>query len=172
MADIQELIAEYAINEADLVAMTNKESVGDSSDDLSDVENKNFLLKNIEKALNMAKQLQQYILENDSLKERAEIFKRNLQNNVSPYQEIYNDLQNKSKQTSMDDFFKRIIGERMTESDSRSNSDFVLQGPPSNDFLNSAYFVSGNTYLMSDWTVLSFHRWMLYTLLYGSAHKN
>ena len=55
MADIQELIAEYAINEADLVAMTNKESVGDSSDDLSDVENKNFLLKNIEKALNMAK---------------------------------------------------------------------------------------------------------------------
>ena len=44
--------------------MTNKKSVGDSSEDRSDVENKNFSLKNIEKALNMIKQLQEYILEN------------------------------------------------------------------------------------------------------------
>ena len=36
MADIQELIADDEINEADLVAMTNEESVGDSSDDLSE----------------------------------------------------------------------------------------------------------------------------------------
>ena len=32
MADIQELIADDQINEADLVAMTNEESVGDSSE--------------------------------------------------------------------------------------------------------------------------------------------
>ena len=80
--------------------MTNEESVGDSSGDLFDVENKNFSLKNIEKVLNMPKQLEEYILEND----RAEIFKRNLQNNLAPYQEIYKDLRNKSKQTSMHDF--------------------------------------------------------------------
>ena len=80
--------------------MTNEESVGDSSGDLFDVENKNFSLKNIEKVLNMPKQLEEYILEND----RAEIFKRNLQNNLAPYQEIYKDLRNKSKPTSMHDF--------------------------------------------------------------------
>lgn len=122
MADIQELIADDEINEADLVAMTNEESVGDSSDDLSDVENKNFSLKNIEKVLNMAKQLEEYILENDPLSDRAEIFKRNLQNNLAPYQEIYKDLRNKSKQTSMHDFFKPIIVEKMPESDSGSSS--------------------------------------------------
>ena len=39
------------------------------------VENKNFSLKNNEKALNVAKQLQEYILENDPLSDRAGIFK-------------------------------------------------------------------------------------------------
>ena len=105
MADIQELIADDKINEAELVAMTNEKSVGDSSDDLSDVENTNFSLKNIEKVLNMAKQLEEYILENDPLSDRAEIFKRNFQNNLAPYQEIFKDLRNKSKQTSMNGLF-------------------------------------------------------------------
>ena len=106
--------------------MTNEESVGDSSGDLFDVENKNFSLKNIEKVLNIAKQLEKYILENDPLSDSAEIFKRNLQNNLAPYQETYKDLRNKSKQTSIHDFFKPIIVERMLESDSGSSSDFEL----------------------------------------------
>ena len=74
----------------------------------------------------MAKQLEEYILENDPLSDRAEIFKRNLQNNLALYQEIYEDLRNNSKQTSMHDFFKPIIVERMPESDSGSSSDFEL----------------------------------------------
>jgi len=115
MDDIQELIADDEINEADLVAMTNDVlSIGDSSDDLSDVENKNFSLKSIEKVLNMAKQLEEYILENDPQRDRAEIFKRNLQNNLSAYQEIYKNLRNKSVQTSIKDFLKPVIVERVT----------------------------------------------------------
>ena len=87
MTDIQELIADDEINEVDLVAMTHELLLGDNSDDLSDVEHKNFSLKNVEKALNMVKQLQEYILKN-----------------YSPHQKIHKDLRNNSKQTSMDAF--------------------------------------------------------------------
>ena len=58
MADIQEFMAYDEINEADLLAMTNEESVGDSPDNLSDVQNQNFSLKNIDKVLIMANQLE------------------------------------------------------------------------------------------------------------------
>uniref|UniRef100_A0A034WQZ3 Uncharacterized protein n=1 Tax=Bactrocera dorsalis TaxID=27457 RepID=A0A034WQZ3_BACDO len=105
MIDIQELIAGDEINESDLMTMTNENQLEVALAIFPMLKIKNCSLKNIEKMLNMAKQLEEYILENDPLSDRAEIFKQNLQNNLAPYQEIHKDLRNKSKQTSMHDFF-------------------------------------------------------------------
>lgn len=105
--DIRELIADEDLREEDLVAMTNNLTSEESSDDDSAVENKSFSVDNIEKVFNMAKQLEEYILKIDPSAERAEKFQENLQKNLTPYQEIYKELQNKKKkQTSIKNFFK------------------------------------------------------------------
>ena len=70
----------------------------------------------------MANQLKEFIIENDPQKERAEIFERNLQTNLSPYEEIYKDLQKNNKQTSIKNFFKPT--DIISESDKEETSDF------------------------------------------------
>ncbi|XP_023223549.1 tigger transposable element-derived protein 1-like [Centruroides sculpturatus] len=105
--DILELVTENEINEADLVTVISETlAIEDNFEDLFNEEIKNFTPKGIEKRLDMAKQMESYFLENDPLPERAELFKRNLQNCLSAYQEIYKDLQSKSKQSLMTDFLK------------------------------------------------------------------
>uniref|UniRef100_A0A1A9UM54 DDE-1 domain-containing protein n=1 Tax=Glossina austeni TaxID=7395 RepID=A0A1A9UM54_GLOAU len=105
--DIRELVTDDEINEAHLVAMANAAlSIEDSFDDLYNAKIENFSLKRVEKILNLSKKLEEYVLENDPLRDRAEIFKRNLKNNLSAYQEIYKDLLNKGKQTSIKYFFR------------------------------------------------------------------
>ena len=93
------------------------------------VENKNLSLKSIREVFNMSKQLEEYILKNDPLRNRAETFVRNLQNILSSYQEIYKDLRNQSTQTSIKDFVKPVLVDRVCESDNGSNSDIELIRP-------------------------------------------
>ncbi|XP_067140791.1 tigger transposable element-derived protein 1-like [Centruroides vittatus] len=105
--DILELVTENEINKADLVTVISETlPIEDNSEDLFNEETKNVTLKGIEKCFDMAKQMESYFLENNPLPERTEIFKRSLQNCLSAYQEIYKDLQSKSKQSLMTDFLQ------------------------------------------------------------------
>uniref|UniRef100_A0A1A9UNI4 Uncharacterized protein n=1 Tax=Glossina austeni TaxID=7395 RepID=A0A1A9UNI4_GLOAU len=107
MDDIRKLITDDEINEADLVEMTNEAlAIDNSSDNLSKAKIENFSLKSVVKILNLAKELEEYVLDNDSLRDRAEMFKRHLKINLFAYQENYKELRNKGKQTSIKDFFK------------------------------------------------------------------
>ena len=72
--------------------------IENNSEDPFNEETKNFALKGIEKCLDMAaKQTEFYFLENDALPERAELFKRTIQNCLSAYQGMYKDLQSNVK---------------------------------------------------------------------------
>ncbi|XP_067120126.1 tigger transposable element-derived protein 1-like [Centruroides vittatus] len=126
--DILELVTENEINEADLVTVTSETlPIEDNSEDFFNEETKNFTLKGIGKCLNMAKQMESYFLENDPLPERAEIFKRNLQNCLSTYQEFYKDLQSKSKQSLMTDFLKPKPTRSAVELDDETSSDLEIR---------------------------------------------
>ena len=61
------------------------------------------------------------VKKNDLLRDRAEIFKIYLENNLSGYQKIYKDVRNGTKQTKY--FLKPLIAEK-DQSDSGSSSDF------------------------------------------------
>ncbi|XP_054746356.1 tigger transposable element-derived protein 1-like [Anastrepha obliqua] len=111
VADIRELVVDDELNEVDLAAMTSEAlSIEESSDDLSDTEIKNFSLKSVEKLLNLAKELEEYVLENDP-------------------QEIYKDLRSRTKQTSIKDFLKPAIIAEPDQCDSGSSSDFEIGRP-------------------------------------------
>ena len=130
VADIRELVVDDELNEVDLAAMTSEAlSIEESSDDLSDTEIKNFSLKSVEKLLNLAKELEEYVLENDPLNSRAEMFKRNLEHDLSAYQEIYKDLRSRTKQTSIKDFLRPAIIAEPDQCDSGSSSDFEIGRP-------------------------------------------
>uniref|UniRef100_A0A1A9UNX9 HTH CENPB-type domain-containing protein n=1 Tax=Glossina austeni TaxID=7395 RepID=A0A1A9UNX9_GLOAU len=61
--DIRDIVTDDEINEADLVALTNVALlIEDSSDDLSNAKIENFSLKSVEKILNLARQLEEYVL--------------------------------------------------------------------------------------------------------------
>ncbi|KAI9581582.1 hypothetical protein GQX74_012907 [Glossina fuscipes] len=61
--DVLELVTDDEINEADLVAMTNEAlSIENNYDDLFNAKIENFSLKSLEKILNLAKELEDYVL--------------------------------------------------------------------------------------------------------------
>ena len=85
--------------------MTNEAlSADDSSDDLSDAEIwcRKCLIWQRSWTRNFGKRSSKSFYQS----ERAEIFRRNLENNLSAYQK---DLRNKTKQTSLKDFLKPLI---------------------------------------------------------------
>ena len=88
--DIQDLLVEQEIGEADLVEMASEPQINEidsSSDEYNEV---NILtLKKLQEGLDLAKKLELLFLDADPCAERSRKFKRELQNCLSPYQEIY-----------------------------------------------------------------------------------
>ena len=62
---------------------------------------KNVTLKNVEKILNISKKLKEYFFENETLKDKGEMY--NVQVYYDKYQEICKDLRHKAKKTLSDE---------------------------------------------------------------------
>lgn len=111
--DIQDLLVEEEVDEADLMEMASLDANQIDFEDASSDEDcavKNLTLKKLEEGLCLAQNLESFFLNTDPSTERSRKFKRELQNCLAPYREIYNDLVRTSKQSSITDFF---IGENM-----------------------------------------------------------
>jgi hypothetical protein len=122
--DVQDLLVEEEVGEADLVEMASHDEVNQIesiSDDDSGVNN--FTIKNIQEVLSLAEKLGSLVLNVDPSAERSRKFKRELQNCLSPYHEIYNDLARARKQSKITDFLKigksaqNLNAEKSSESD-------------------------------------------------------
>lgn len=107
--DVQNLLVEQEASEEDLVLMISQDDPIESEDstDEENSEAANFSLKKVQKVLNLAKDLELYILSEDPCSERSLKFKRELQNALSPYSEIYQALTRASKQTKITDFIRK-----------------------------------------------------------------
>lgn len=124
--DIQDLLVEQEIGEADLVEMASEPQINEidsSSDEYNEV---NILtLKKLQEGLDLAKKLELLFLDADPCAERSRKFKRELQNCLSPYQEIYNNLERTRKQGKITDFFKVSTGEKNSNVSSEGTDDSI-----------------------------------------------
>ncbi|CAK9822349.1 Tigger transposable element-derived protein 1 [Anthophora retusa] len=107
--DIQELLIEEDVDEADLMGMTSELDEIHSEDDSVDEnsEFQNFTLESILEGINLAEQLEFHFLSTDPSGERSARFRRELHKCLTPYYEIYNDLSRKRKQTKITDFLEK-----------------------------------------------------------------
>ncbi|XP_015186585.1 PREDICTED: uncharacterized protein LOC107071792 [Polistes dominula] len=107
--NVQCLLSEDEVDVANLMKMASEDvnqiDPEDSSTD-EDCSVNNLTLTKLQEGLNLAKNLESFFLNADTSSERSRNFKRELQNCLAPYLEIYNDLLRNSKQSKITDFFK------------------------------------------------------------------
>nr|XP_031850389.1 tigger transposable element-derived protein 1-like [Nomia melanderi] len=104
--DIQDLLVEKEIDEAEMASEVVNQIDSENNNTDEDYEVNNLTLKKLQEGLSLAKNLESFFLNADPHAERSQKFKRELQNCLSPYHEIYNDLVRTSKQTKITDYFK------------------------------------------------------------------
>lgn len=103
--DVHELLTEQDIGEADLLELASE----DEDQVEENCETNKLTLNKLRDGLRIAENLQSFFIEADPIPERSLKFQRELQNCISPYQEIYKDLIKTSKQRKITDFLKRSI---------------------------------------------------------------
>nr|XP_012147629.1 PREDICTED: tigger transposable element-derived protein 1-like [Megachile rotundata] len=129
--DVQELLVEEEVDEADLMEMASEAVNQIDSEDTSTDEDcavNNLTLKKLQEGLSLAENLESFFFNADPSAERSRKFKRELQNCLAPYREIYNDLVRTSKQSRITDFLKRKedITTLNEENGSESEGDIIL----------------------------------------------
>lgn len=130
--DIQDLLVEEEVDEADLMEMASLDANQIDFEDASSDEDcavKNLTLKKLQEGLCLAENLESFFLNEDPSTERSRKFKRELQNCLAPYREIYNDLVRTSKQSSITDFFKRGKHTKTLNSEKSSESEGDIVPP-------------------------------------------
>nr|XP_033328818.1 tigger transposable element-derived protein 1-like [Megalopta genalis] len=128
--DVQDLLVEEEVDEADLIEMAPEAVNQIDSEDTSTDEDcavNNLTLKKLQEGLSLAENLETFFLDADSSTEKSRKFKRELQNCLAPYREIYNDLVRTSNQSTITDFFKREedAGTLNEEKSSESEDDII-----------------------------------------------
>ncbi|KAI4478474.1 hypothetical protein M0804_011797 [Polistes exclamans] len=106
--DVQDLLMEREVDEADLMEMASEAVNQINSEDTSTDEDSavnNLILKKLKEGLSIAENLESFFLNADPSTERSQKFKRELQNCLISYREIYNDLVRIRNQTTTTDFF-------------------------------------------------------------------
>ncbi|XP_017474553.1 PREDICTED: uncharacterized protein LOC108365105 [Rhagoletis zephyria] len=106
--DLQDLLQETELEDSDLIQIIsespNKQN-SDSSDTEDDSETHELTVKDLQKGMSLAKNLESFFLNADPSAERRLKFKRELENCMLPYKQIYKKLSN--KQSKLTDFFKK-----------------------------------------------------------------
>lgn len=107
--DIQTLFSDPELEESELIeivkrAESNEKENYDSSDNDDEAEGNDLTLQNLKTAFVLAKNLESFLLNCDTAFERRTKFKRDLEQCLLPYKELYKNLSN--DQTKITDFFK------------------------------------------------------------------
>ncbi|XP_017891414.1 tigger transposable element-derived protein 1-like [Ceratina calcarata] len=128
--DVQDLLVEGEVDEADLMEMASEAVNQIDSEDTSTDEDcavNNLTLKKLKEGLSLAENLESFFLNADPSTERSRKFKMELRNCLAPYREIYNDLVRTSNQSTITNFFKREEDARTLneEKSSESESDII-----------------------------------------------
>ncbi|KAK2575999.1 hypothetical protein KPH14_007358 [Odynerus spinipes] len=109
----QDLLVEKEEDKANLMEMTMEVNQTDSEENTSSDENSeipNLTLTSIRKGINLAEELASYFLNVDPSIERSTQFKRELQQCLTPYYELYKNLSSDSEQIPNADFVKKEDG--------------------------------------------------------------
>ncbi|KAG8236236.1 hypothetical protein J437_LFUL010989 [Ladona fulva] len=85
--------------------------------------------------LSLAKNLESFFLNTDSSAERSQKFKKELQNCLAPYREIYNNLVRTIKQSKITDFLKREEDARTLNKEKSSESEGDIIPPKKHSWL-------------------------------------
>ncbi|XP_066255898.1 tigger transposable element-derived protein 1-like [Euwallacea similis] len=129
--DVQDLLVEE-VDEADLMRMASEDVNQINSEDTStdeDCEVNNLTLKKLQDGLSLAENLESFFLNADPSAERKQKFKRELQNCLAPYRQIYNGLVGSNKQSKITDFLKRKADARTLNEEKSSESEGDIISP-------------------------------------------
>lgn len=120
--DVEELFLEQTLNEEELMEFIHVSSSNASTDDnfenMNDGLVANLNLNDVQKGIDLAKQLEFYFIEKDPSVVRSGKFKRELQSCLAPYREVLAQLQSKNTLVSATN------SARFEDEDIQSDEDF------------------------------------------------
>ncbi|KAK9703245.1 hypothetical protein QE152_g29457 [Popillia japonica] len=103
--DIEELLLSH--NE-ELIGMLEKNGEDEVDNDDDILPPKRLKMDALDRVFSLSQEIEAILVENDPVMERSLRFKRQIEEAISPYRELYiNSLKNKNKQTSIISYLKR-----------------------------------------------------------------
>ncbi|KAK9744070.1 Zinc finger, C2H2 type [Popillia japonica] len=107
--DIEEhlLSRNEELTNEELIGMLEKNDEDEVDNDDDVLPPKRFKMDALDRDFSLSQEIDAILVENDPVMERSVRFKRQIEEAISPYRELYNSLKSKNKQTSIISYLKR-----------------------------------------------------------------